>query len=188
MRVLGSTRSGRQPALEVHWLSNRNGSKAAIHEIRKFRISSLRVKKKSTPAPAPLSLALYCLDMRAAQSQVKTYLSLDGPPIVKKYLHGSPHRNPADDGQAFARDAIAGTGTKIADEIGGDQTERNKEDAYRQARAALLQHLMKFSACTFGLIDEVIMDRFGQHPARVAIFRPLFKVDGEVEAAIVRMS
>ena len=126
--------------------------------------------------------------MRSGQPQVKTYLSLNRPPIVKKYLQGPPHRNPADDGQAFAGDVIAGTGAKIADEVGGDQTERNENDAYRHAHAALFQHLMKFSACTFGLIDEMIMDRFGKRRSRILILRPLFEVDGEVEAAIVGMS
>ncbi len=126
--------------------------------------------------------------MGGGQPQVKTYLSLDGPPIVKKYLHGPPHGDPADDREAFASDAVAGTGAKIANEVGGNQTERNEEDAYRHAHAALLQHLTKSAACTFGLIDEVIMNRFGQHRGRVAIVRPLFEVDGEMEAAIERMA
>lgn len=126
--------------------------------------------------------------MGSAQPQVKTYLSLDGPPIVKKDLHGPPHRDPADDRQAFASDAIAGTGAKVADEVGGDQTERNEKDAYRHAHAALLQHLAKSAACTFGLVDEVIMDRFGKNRSRILILRPMFEVDGEVEAAVERMS
>ena len=69
-----------------------------------------------------------------------------------------------------------------------NQAERNEKDAYRHADAALLQHLTKFSARTFSLIDEVIVDRFGNSLGRILILRPLFKVDGEVEAAMERMS
>lgn len=125
--------------------------------------------------------------MRTAQPEVKAYLALDGPPVVQEYLHGPPHGDPADDGQAFARDAVAGAFAHVADEVGSDQAERDEGDANEQTHAALLQYLAKSAACTFGLIDEVVVDRFGEHAGRVAIFRPLFEMDGEVEAAIVRM-
>ena len=76
-----------------------------------------------------------------AQPQVKTYLSLNGPPIVKKNLQWPPHRNPADDGQAFAGEVIAGTGAKIADEVGGNQTERNEDETDRGSLCGLVSAL-----------------------------------------------
>lgn len=132
-------------------------------------------------------LALDYLYMCFTQPQVKTYLALDGPPVVKKYLHGPPHRDPADDGQAFARDAVTGTRSHVADEIGGKQAERDEEDAYHEAHAALRQHLTQSAARSFGLIDEMVVDRFSHHRSRLTLLRPLFEVDDKVEATVVRM-
>ena len=54
--------------------------------------------------PHPRSFALYHLDGGTAQLLVKAYLPQQRPPIVKKNLHWAPHGDPADDGEAFARD------------------------------------------------------------------------------------
>jgi len=54
--------------------------------------------------PPPLSFALDHLDVSLAQLLVKANLPQQRPPIVKKNLHWAPHGDPADDGEAFARD------------------------------------------------------------------------------------
>src|SRR5512146_988852 len=140
------------------------------------------------PGDAVPSLALNHLDMGAAQSQVKAYLPLERPPIVKKDLQRAPHGNPADDGQAFARDAIAGTGAKIADKISREQAERDEDHADGHAHAALLQEVPQGAACLLGFVGEVIVNRFGQHRGPVAVLRPQLEVDGEMKAAAGRMT
>lgn len=107
--------------------------------------------------------------MRNAQVLVKANLPLVRPPIVKKNLEWPPHRNPADDGQAFARDGGTGVWAEFCYGIGSKQAHRNKDDTDDQADTTLLQKMFQGAARTFGFVGEVVVDRRFYHLARVAI-------------------
>jgi len=107
--------------------------------------------------------------MRTAQPLVKTDLSLERPPIVKKNLQRTPHGDPADDRKTFARYAGAGKGAELSNGIGREQAQRDEDKTDDQAHTALLQKLFQGVAHLLGLVGEVVVDRSGQHLAWVAI-------------------
>ena len=63
---------------------------------------------KNILLPPLRSFTLYHLDVGNTQPLVKANLPQQRPPVVKENLHGVPHGDPTDDGEAFARDAETG--------------------------------------------------------------------------------
>jgi len=126
--------------------------------------------------------------MSTAQLLVKANLSLERPPIVKKNLQWAPHGNPTDDCKAFACDGKAGISAEISDGICRAQAQRDKDKTDNKAHTALPQKMFQGTACTFSFVGKVVVDRTNQHFAWIAIWRPLFNMDGYIEATTRRKS
>jgi len=130
--------------------------------------------------------SVHNVNLRTAQASVETNSPRSRPPVIKKYLHGTPHCYPTADCQAFTQDGVESTGRKFLNGIRSQKAQRKKGKPDQKTGTPLAQEPMKSPSRKSGLVIKIIVYGLVDQGIGIGFGRKLFYVNSDMDPAIGR--